>query len=250
MDNKPELVALFTDFGIGSHYIAQVQARLLQLRVTQPVIQLCSDAPQFNPQASAYLLASFLPCMPEGTLFVAVVDPGVGSDRRSILVTTERFWFVGPDNGLSSQIVARSNAVQVQTLDLPGLPGRSKTFDGRDYFAPAAAAVCNGMEVKGQPVALDSIVGSDWPAQLPEIIYLDSYGNGVTGLTVAATSEKRQLIVNDTTVLYAETFSAVAAGHPFWYLNANGLVEVAVNRGSAADLLQLTIGMPVRWLEP
>jgi len=247
MSKTPELVALFTDYGIGSHYLGQVRARLIAGRVSQPVIDLCADAPAFNPRASAYLLVSFLPAMPKRTLFVAVVDPGVGGDRRAILVRDERFWFVGPDNGLLSQVVARSDQVEIQTIDLPGLPGRSKTFDGRDYFAPAAALVCKGATVAGESVPQASLVGADWPSQLSEIIYLDSYGNGVTGLLGRELSTASRLMVGGAAVSYAETFSVVPVGSPFWYVNANGLVEVSVNRGSAADRLGLAIGMPVQW---
>ena len=249
MNNTPQLVALFTDFGVGSHYLGQVKARLVAGRVSQPVIDLCSDAPNFNPRAAAYLLASFLPSMPKRTLFVAVVDPGVGGDRRAILVRSERFWFVGPDNGLLSQVVSRSGGVRIQTIDLPDLPNRSRTFDGRDYFAPAAALICNGAPVAGESVTPASLVGADWPPQLPEIIYLDGYGNGVTGLSGESLSQALILTVNGASVPYAETFSAVPPGSPFWYVNANGLVEVAVNQGSAVDRFGLDIGVPVQWSE-
>lgn len=247
MNNTPELVALFTDFGIGSHYLGQVKARLITERVSQPVIDLCSDAPDFNPRAAAYLLASFLPSMPKGTLFLAVVDPGVGSDRRAILIRSECFWFIGPDNGLLSQVVARSKEAKIQTIDLPDLSNRSRTFDGRDFFAPAAALICNGAAVAGEPVTPASLVGADWPSQLSEIIYLDGYGNGVTGLSGDGLS-KKPLLVNGVSVPYAETFSGVPIGSPFWYVNANGLVEVAVNQGSAVEKFGLDIGVPVQWL--
>lgn len=247
MADTAALVALFTDFGIGSHYLGQVSARLLQLGVTQPVIELCSDAPAFNPRASAYLLASFLPVMPDGTLFMAVVDPGVGGPRRALLATTERFHFVGPDNGLLSQVLARSREVAVQTVELPGLAGRARTFDGRDLFAPAAALLCAGSRVPGRAVEVASLVGADWPGELPEIIYIDAYGNLVSGLQGVGLSPDRRLVVGGSSVQHAETFCAAPPGQAFWYVNANGLVEVAVNRGSAADQLGLRVGSPVSW---
>lgn len=248
MSKTPELVALFTDFGIGSHYLGQVRARLIAERVSQPVIELCSDAPAFDPRASAYLLASFLPVMPVATLFLAVVDPGVGGNRRALLVKDECFWFIGPDNGLLSRVVARAGRVEIQTIDLPDLVDRSRTFDGRDYFAPAAALLCQGLEVPGEPVAESSLAGAEWPMQLAEIIYLDSYGNGVTGLSGEGLARTRSLRVAGTRVSYADTFCAVAPGTPFWYVNANGLVEVAVSRESAAAQLGLRIGTPVEWV--
>jgi hypothetical protein len=183
--------------------------------------------------------------MPDGTLFVAVVDPGVGSPRRAIMVTTERFWFVAPDNGLLSRVVGGPGPVKIQTIALPDLPRRSKTFDGRDLFAPAAAVICRGGSVPGESLDPHSLVGRDWPEELAEIIYLDAYGNAVSGLSGEGLSHEQTLTVNGHRVAYAETFSAVPSGRPFWYVNANGLVEVAVNRGSAAAAFALDIGVPV-----
>ncbi len=247
MQKRPELIALFTDFGVGSHYLGQLKARLIAERVTQPVIDLCSDAPAFNPRASAYLLESFLPYMPPASLFVSVVDPGVGSDRRALLVKDDRFWFLGPDNGLLARVVARRKAVEIQTVELPEVTARSRTFDGRDFFAPAAALVCQGRPVPGQPVFRDSLVGADWPEELAEVIYLDSYGNAVTGLSGRGLSDDLCLRAGGRTLPHAETFSSVSPGTLFWYVNANGLVEIAASRANAAKQLGLTIGTSVAW---
>jgi hypothetical protein len=163
------------------------------------------------------------------------------------MVTTERFWFVAPDNGLLSRVVSGSGPVRVQTIELPDLPRRSKTFDGRDLFAPAAALICQGGSIPGESLVPHSLVGCDWPEELAEIIYIDAYGNAVSGLSGEGLSREQTLTVNGHRVAYAETFSAVATGHPFWYVNANGLVELAVNRGSATDKLGLRVGSPVSW---
>lgn len=247
MQKRPELISLFTDFGIGSHYLGQLKARLLSERVKQPVIDLCSDAPVFNPRASAYLLASFLPYIPPATLFLCVVDPGVGSDRRALLVKNSFFWFLGPDNGLLSRAVTHLTDAEIQTVELPELSDRSRTFDGRDYFAPAAALLCNGAAVPGKPVQPDNVIGADWPDQLPEVIYLDSYGNAVTGLSGRGLADDTGLRIAGRTLQHADTFSRVSPGTPFWYVNANGLVEIAVSCGNAAQQLGLSIGMRVEW---
>ncbi|WP_428610398.1 SAM hydrolase/SAM-dependent halogenase family protein [Sedimenticola sp.] len=249
MTDTPQLVALFTDFGIGSHYLAQVKARLLQMNVTQPVIELCSDAPAFNPRASAYLLASFLPYMPDGTLFICVVDPEVGGGREAVWLKTERFWFVGPDNGLLSQAARHSQQVMAQRIDLPDLPAHAKTFDGRDLFAPAAARICTGSIPKGRVIAPDHLVGADWPENLAEVIYIDAYGNAVTGLAAGNLPKEQVLLVNGHQLPYAETFCSVPKGMVFWYENANGLVEIAANQGSAKASLTLEVGCPVRWAD-
>lgn len=243
MDTVPGVVLLFTDFGIGSHYVAQVKARLLSLGVKQPIVELCSDAPRFNPRAAACLLASFPEALPGPALYLAVVDPGVGTSRRAILGRDGECCFVGPDNGLLSGLVRRSQNVHLQTIELD-LPDRSRTFDGRDLFAPAAALICRGETVPGELVKQEELVGWNWSA-LAEIVYIDVYGNLVTGLTAGGMEPGSQLMVNGWRIGAAGTFADVPVGSPFWYVNSNGLVEIAINRGSAALQLQATVGTPV-----
>ncbi|MCB1871069.1 MAG: SAM-dependent chlorinase/fluorinase, partial [Gammaproteobacteria bacterium] len=114
----PELIALFTDFGEAGPYSGQMEAVLLSSGVQIPVIRLLSDAPMCNPRASAYLLAPLAQQLPGNTLFLAIVDPGVGGSRLPLLVKTDHHWFVGPDNGLFSQIVKRAPGASVQAIDL------------------------------------------------------------------------------------------------------------------------------------
>ncbi|MCW8905680.1 MAG: SAM-dependent chlorinase/fluorinase [Sedimenticola sp.] len=244
MQAVPEMVLLFTDFGIGSHYVAQVKARLLSLGVSQPVIELCSDAPRFNPRAAAYLLASFRKQLPEHVLYLAVVDPGVGTPRRALLARDEQRLFVAPDNGLLSGVARRSEDFRVQSIELDPA-GRSRTFDGRDLFAPAAAMLCRGEAVPGHHLPNNELLGRDWPDSLAEVVYIDAYGNAVTGLSPEALDGKGYLMANGWKVPPAATFAEVPVGSPFWYINSNEMVEISVNQGSAADRLHLEIGTPL-----
>jgi len=249
MHTVPEMVFLFTDFGTGSHYVAQVKARLLSLGVKQPIVELCSDAPRFNPRASACLLASFPESLPGSALYLAIVDPGVGTSRRALLARDGNRCFVAPDNGLLSCVARRSGAFSLQTIGLDP-PGRSRTFDGRDLFAPAAAMICRGEPVPGQPLAADELIGWGWRDTLAEVVYIDSYGNAVTGLSADSLRTESDLLVNGWRVPAAGTFAEVAVGSPFWYVNSNQLVEIAINRGSAARQLQIAIGTPVNFALP
>jgi S-adenosylmethionine hydrolase len=151
-------------------------------------------------------------------------------------------WFVGPDNGLFSVIAAR--ATVSQCWQVTGAPGRlAPSFPARDLFAPMAAAVASDdfPNSNVQPVAgLQVSFGND---DLAEILYIDHYGNAFTGLRAAdLSSEARIRAAGRTVVPHARVFSAVAPGAAVWYENSIGLIEIAVNRGSAAQAFGLSVG--------
>ncbi len=244
MPHTPTLIALFTDFGMLGPYQGQMCAVLAATGVVQPVVQLMADAPRFNPRASAYLLSALAKDMPEGTLFISVVDPGVGGDRNPIVVRDSGQWFVGPDNGLLSQAARRSGTAQAEIIEWR--PERlSASFHGRDLFAPVAAAICRQEYDPGRSISQDLMVGSKWPADLTEIIYIDAFGNAITGMRASSYADVGGLSVNGTAVPHACIFSDVAIGSPFWYENSHGLLEVAVNQGSASEQFGLAIGTRV-----
>ncbi len=241
MPHRPTLVAIFTDFGLPGPYHGQLHAVLAAAGVQQPVIQLMADAPRFNPRASAYLLSALARDMPKGTLFVSVVDPGVGGDRHPIVVRDSGQWFVGPDNGLLSQVARRSGEGQAEIIEWR--PDRlSVSFHGRDLFAPVAASICLEKYAPGKDIALDSMVGAEWPADLPQIIYVDDFGNAITGLRASSHTDVDWLAVDGTRIQRARTFSEVTVGTEFWYENSHGLIEIAVNQGSASQRLKIGVG--------
>ncbi|TVO78313.1 SAM hydrolase/SAM-dependent halogenase family protein [Sedimenticola selenatireducens] len=241
MQITPDFIALFTDFGVGSHYVGQLKARLYGEGVTQQIIDLCADAPIYDSRASAYLLASFLEYLPKHTVIIAVVDPGVGSDRRALLTKCDGHWLIGPDNGLLAVAINYAKEVHLQTIQFKVKP-KHCTFHGRDIFAPAAALLCNGQDVPGDEVDKMTVVGADWPNDLFQIIYIDHYGNAVSGVAGDTLMFSQRIKVNDIEIPHAKTFSAVEPGSCFWYVNANNLVEVAVNCGMASKQLKLAIG--------
>ncbi len=241
---KPRLIALFTDFGIGGPYHGQMQAVLVAAGVDQPVINLMVDAPRFAPRPSAYLLAAIANDIPPGSLIITVVDPGVGSDRRSILVKDSGQWFIGPDNGLLSQVARRSpEAVIEEIVWRP--KNLSNSFHGRDLFAPVAAAIYRQEYDSGPELPYYSLVGADWPDDLEEVIYIDDFGNAVTGIRASSMNHDQTLELSGTRVKQARTFSAVPSGELFWYQNSMGLIEIAVNQGDLAKTRGLTIGSPI-----
>jgi S-adenosylmethionine hydrolase len=146
---------------------------------------------------------------------------------------------VGPDNGLFDIVGRRARSVQC--WDIIWRPLRlSSTFHGRDLYAPVAAQVARGSYPPGR--ARDWRSRHDWPEDLAEIIYFDRFGNAMTGLRAASVRRSAKLKVKRRGIPHARTFSAVRKGQPFWYENSSGLVEIAVNRGSAREVLGLETG--------
>ena len=246
LDNLPRRIALFTDFGVGGPYIGQMHSILVDTGL--PVIDLLSDAPRFDPRSSAYLLAALADSMPKGTLFLSVVDPGVGGERLPLIVTTSRHWFVGPDNGLFSQVIRREES---EVKAVSWRPEKlSNSFHGRDLFAPVACMLCNDEPVPGSMVDPQRIAGADWESDLSRVIYVDHYGNVITGMRAGSLADTDQLQLNGIRVSYARTFSEVKTGSPFWYDNSFGLVEIAVNQGRADSFFALTPGDPIELVTP
>jgi S-adenosylmethionine hydrolase len=235
------MIVLFTDFGFDGPYLGQVRAVLLCQAPGVPSINLFADAPAFNARAAAYLLAAYIDEFPTSSVFLCVVDPGVGSARRPLIMRADNYWFVGPDNGLL-EIVAR-RASQVQWWEITYSPPRlSASFHGRDLFAPVAAQLAMGMPVPGSPICNNRPHEESWPNDLYEIVYIDRYGNSMTGVRASMLDRHTRLFVKGQIVSYARTFSEMQAGEPFWYENANGLVEIALKEASAAKKLSLAIG--------
>ncbi|MCB1869828.1 MAG: SAM-dependent chlorinase/fluorinase [Gammaproteobacteria bacterium] len=240
----PERIALFSDFGEAGPYTGQMEAVLLNQGVRIPIIRLMSDAPRCDPRAAAYLLAPLSNHLPDNTLVIAVVDPGVGGSRLPLLLQTERHWFVGPDNGLFTRVIQQNPNASAHSIDWQ--PEKlSASFHGRDLFAPAAAAISQGMEIPLLPLQPTDLVGSDWPHYIPEIIYIDHYGNAFSGIGADQIDDDALLTVAGVEVGYARTFSDAIRGEPFWYRNSIGLVEIAVNQGRADQLLGLGVGQSV-----
>lgn len=243
------MIYLFTDFGRNGPYLGQMEAAIYTVAPQARVVDLMSDAPRFNPKAAAHLLAALGRQSNAGDLFIAVVDPGVGSDlRHPVVVEALGRRYVGPDNGLFDVVAARDGSAVKRVIHwLP--ESLSSSFHGRDLFAPVAAALSAGVELEvadGRPwlgEARSMDVGDpiiDLGAD--RVVYIDGYGNCMTGLTGADLAPEDVISVGDVLVRYARVFAEVSTGEPFWYVNSIGLVEIAVNQGSAHEILRLAVG--------
>jgi len=238
------MICLFTDFGAADIYVGQVKAVLHQRAPDTHVVDLLHDVPAFNVKAGAHLLAALAARVPAGSVTMAVVDPGVGSARGPVVVLADDRWFVGPDNGLLSVVAARAESAEAFPI---GWRPRnlSSSFHGRDLFAPVAAMLARGdrrVAKLGKRTCLDNDFGED---DLAEIIYVDHYGNAMTGLRAGGLPPGGRLVVNSCRLGRARVFSDLPHGDVFWYENSLGLVEIAASSASAAEKLGFKVGHPV-----
>ena len=238
------MIILFTDFGDSGPYGGQMKAVLGREAPGIQIIDLLHDAPAFEAKWAAYLFASFIDIFPTDVVFLCVVDPGVGSDRRAIVVEADGRRYVGPDNGLFELVIRRANTTRLWHITWEP-ETLSASFHGRDLFAPVAAMLARGEPVPGEERPIEEARRPDWPDDLAEIVYIDNFGNAMTGIRAASLKSGFTLEANGRKFDKGRTFSDAEPGAAFWYENSNGLAEIAVNQGRARELLGLSVGSPV-----
>lgn len=236
-------IALLTDFGSGP-YVGQIRLLLAEGRHVPRVIDLISDLPPFRPDLAAYLLPGLVHRLPPRTLYLCVVDPGVGTARAVLAARVGLDWFLAPDNGLLVPLLHRAQT-DVALWCIDWRPATSTaTFHGRDVFTPIAVEILAGR----LPAASTRISGpgalasADLPASLPKICYVDHYGNLMSGVPAGEIPADTVVCVRGRPITRARTFADVPVGAAFWYENAFGLVEIAVNQGRADAVLGLRVG--------
>lgn len=235
------MIVLFTDFGREDPYVGQLHAVLVQQAPQVPVVDLFHGVPTFDIRAGAYLLPAYAGAFPQNSVFLCVVDPGVGTARAAVVLQADGRWYVGPDNGLFHILARRAHAQQTHLITWR--PAHlSASFHGRDLFAPIAAILARGEWPPCEPTELTVPAGPQWPDDLAQVLYIDHYGNAVTGLRTATLSANRILKIGKHRLRYQRVFADAPAGEGFWYENANGLAEIAVNQGRADKVLQLCLG--------
>ncbi|MBL3589925.1 MAG: SAM-dependent chlorinase/fluorinase [gamma proteobacterium endosymbiont of Lamellibrachia anaximandri] len=239
------MIATLTDFGVTGPYTGQMHAAILQYSEQSRVVDLISDLPRFTPELSAYLIPRLADHFPVATVFVCVVDPGVGSSRLPLMVEADGKWYVGPDNGLLALVVRRASQCRIRSITWrPKV--LSNSFHGRDLFAPVAAKIVDGESVQGDSLTNTQIMGCGLPDDLPKIIYIDDFGNLVTGMRAAAVDEASVIALENQRINAGFIFSECPPGEPFWHVNSMGLIEIAVNQGSARDHFDARLGDPIK----
>ena len=246
-DDLSTLITLLTDFGTADGYVGEVKGVLHSMVPAVRVVDIAHDVMAQDVEGARLALARYWRRFPVGTVHMVVVDPGVGGRRAAIAVQSDGRFLVGPDNGVLSPALF---ALDAQVVMLPVAPHAAPTFHGRDVFAPAAARLASGVAVhdlgdpwhtperrrtpEAQRRADGTIAG--------EIITVDRFGNAITNLFVRGAGVVH---VADQQLPVQRTYAEVPSGSPLALVGSNGLLEVAVRDGRAADRFALARGTPV-----
>ena len=240
----PPLITLLTDFGTADGYVAEMKGVLATQAPGVPVVDLTHDIPPQDVDAGRLALARCWRRFPAGTVHLAVVDPGVGSERAALAVESDGRFLVGPDNGLLSPALLRGDA---RVVALPVPAGAAPTFHGRDLFAPAAAALAMGAPLTslGEPHAHPELRRTPEAQRLADgaiagmVMTIDRFGNAITNLLGARGG---MVEVNGLSLPVQRTYAEVGTGEPVALVGSSGFVEIAVRDGSAAMALSLARG--------
>lgn len=246
---SPPIIALLTDFGESDWYVASVKAVLARLCPEARVIDITHQVEPGNIRSGAFILSQCYHDFPRGTIFLCVIDPGVGSDRKPIIHYDGDYYFVAPDNGLLALLDSgMCRTYEIEPLRFDAQVRESNTFHGRDIFAPAAAFLANGKEPNSFCTTLPKFAheGVEFPevTDLPmkgTTLYFDQFGNAITSLRITPSSPTPEAVVlqNGKRIPFGLSFHNAEKGKPIAYLGSGGFLEIAVNLGSARISLNL-----------
>ena len=244
------IVTLLTDFGTADSYVGEVKGTLLALAPSVALVDLTHDIAPGDVAAASFVLGRAWRTFPPGTVHLAVVDPGVGTRRRALAATVGGHHFVAPDNGLLSDVFAAAHA---DVVSLPVPESASRTFHGRDVFAPAAArlATCAALGQLGPavgdlvhlPPRRVRVEGAD---VIGQVVHVDRFGTLVTNLPDDAVADDAAVQLGRHSVPLLTTFADVPSGSPVAFVGSGGTIEIAVRDGRADAVLGLARGAEVR----
>jgi S-adenosylmethionine hydrolase len=254
------LITLLSDFGLKDPYVAEMKAVMLFICPNASIVDVSHEINKYDMRMGAYVLARAAPYFPEDTVHVAVVDPGVGTERRPIIVATEHSMYVGPDNGILMLSAQKDGIKSVHEITNPKymLKKISNTFHGRDVFSPAAAYLAQGVPVSDfGPEISDPFVPSFAQPIIREreirgeVIYIDGFGNVVTNIT-----EEHLKVMNikkgqyftvalngkDVVTKLCSAYGEVPANTPLIVVGSSSFLELAVNQGDAYSIFGAKTG--------
>ncbi len=249
---KQKIVTLLTDFGTKDSYVPQMKGVLLSLNPNIKIIDISHQVAPQNILEGAFLLKTTFSYFPKGTIHVAVVDPGVGTSRKALLIETENYFFVGPDNGIFSPTLRTEtikNIIEIKNSEY-FLKNVSITFHGRDIFAPVAGHLANGIKPQQFGPTRNSYVPLSFPPLLKssenieaQVIYTDNFGNLITNIrkTDLDLKKKYEIAVGQEKILgLSRTYFDKNKGECVALIGSSGFLEIAIVEGSAYEKLTPT----------
>jgi len=252
------MITLTTDFGLKDPYVAEMKAVILGICPNAVIIDITHEIARFNVRMGAYVLASAVPYFPESSIHVAVVDPGVGTRRRPIVIQTRRGFFVGPDNGLLVLAAEKQDIMRIHELTNPRfmLPKVSHTFHGRDIFAPAAAHLMSGVKPEEFGPEIRKAVQPEFAkvtqrngVLVGEVLHVDSFGNVITNISEKEVAQNRvkdavsvELPSCKLKLKLCEAYGETEPREPLVLIGSHGFLEIAINQGNAAKRFKTKAG--------
>ena len=246
------IVSLLTDFGHRDPYVGVMKGAVLRANPKAVLVDLGHEVPAQDVAAGAFWWAAAIGRFPVGTVHTGVVDPGVGTARRILAALACECIWLAPDNGLLAAVLAQDPGAEVRAIDVEHLQLRdvSRTFHGRDVFAPVAGWLAGGRYGFASlgPRIDDAAAGEVPFAGPPQVVHIDGYGNAITNVSVAALAGVTAIEGGGRQLSMRGTYGDVPPGEPLALVGSYGLLEIAVNGGNAADRLGLRrgtrIGLP------
>lgn len=245
------VIALLTDFGTRDPYVGVMKGVILSICPAARIVDLCHDLPPQDVAAGSRALTANLRFFPEGTIFVAIVDPGVGSERAAVALRAEDRLFLGPDNGILAALDL-DRAVRIQNKAVMLNPV-SKTFHGRDVFAPAAAHLARGVKLDFLGPPIERLKDLELPEPrvtraglIGEVVWIDRFGNLVTNIPSERFKEGAGVRLGRRWIgKVVPTYASVKPGELTALIGSSGTLEIAVRDGDAHDATGASIGAPV-----
>ncbi len=250
------VIAVLTDFGTKDHYVGVMKGVILSINPSAKIVDLCHEVTPFSIKEAAFLLEASYRYFPEGSVFLVVIDPGVGSSRRPIVVQSKRRFFVGPDNGVFTPIVDEKS----RFFSFPIPQGASCTFHGRDVFAPVCARLTLGETPEKFSEEIFDPVLIDYPPVEKtsggfrgEVLHVDRFGNIVTsirGELVKSRSFMLEIGGKEIFCPLRRFYYEAGEGEVFPIVGSSGYLEVSVREGNAAEVLGVGVGDKVilKWI--
>ncbi len=250
-----KLVAILTDFGDMDPYVGVMKGVMLQICPDLAFVDITHKISSGDIEQASFQLSRSVPWFPEGTVFLVVVDPGVGGPRRPIVVKSEKHYFVAPDNGVLTFVLRNNRSIQAYEIALSKyvLPRISTTFHGRDIFAPVAAHLAKGVPLDELGTEINDLFWLDVEADkakgeyyVARVMVVDRFGNLITDVSHDEVPFKvRQVSVGGVRIPVVTHYGSVAEGQLLALWGSDGQLEISVNKGSAASVLEAHRGTEI-----